>query len=135
MTDADEDFVRTRANRRCEYCHLREEDHRYTSFHIEHIVAKQHGGGDEEQNLYLSYPFCNWRKGTNLGGLWSGKLYPLFNPRKQAWHRHFFWDGTTLVGKTASGIVTIRVLGINRIERVEQRESLLLEGRFPPEET
>ena len=46
-------------------------------------------------------------KGTNMVGLLDGKLYPLFNPRKQHGKRHFEWDMTTLVGKTSTGIVTI----------------------------
>ena len=37
-------FVRERAGRRCEYCHLHEEDAGKLSFQIEHINARQHGG-------------------------------------------------------------------------------------------
>jgi len=40
-------FVRERAGRRCEYCHLREEDAGTLAFQIEHIIAKQHGGTDD----------------------------------------------------------------------------------------
>ena len=38
---------------------------------------------------------------------------PLFNPRRQKWDRHFRWDGPLLVGRTAIGRTTIRVLQIN----------------------
>ncbi len=78
--------------------------------------------------------FCNWAKGPNLSGTLGGKLYPLFNPRKQNWTRHFFWDQTILVGKTKTGIVTVQVLNINDPSRVMLRENLLFEGRFPPGE-
>ena len=73
-------------------------------------------------------------KGPNLAGLLGGKLYPLFNPRQQTWHRHFRWEHTILVGKTKTGVVTVQVLNINDPARVMLRENLLFEGRFPPEE-
>ncbi|MGZ3317126.1 MAG: hypothetical protein ACXU95_07460, partial [Isosphaeraceae bacterium] len=52
---------------------------------------------------------CNWAKGPNLAGLFDGKLYPLFNPRKQSWKRHFRWDNAILVGKIFCGKVTVQV--------------------------
>jgi hypothetical protein len=70
----------------------------------------------------------------NLSGLLGGKLYRLFNPRRQCWNRHFRWEQTTLVGKTMFGKVTAQVLNINKESRVMLRENLLFEGRFPPEE-
>ena len=127
-------FVRARAGRRCEYCHLHEDDADFLTFHVEHIIAEQHGGTDDPDSLCYSCPECNWAKGPNLSGLLDGKLYPLFNPRKQKWTRHFYWDHTSLVGKTKTGIVTIQVLNINDPSRVMLRENLLFEGRFPPGE-
>jgi hypothetical protein len=38
-----------------------------------------------------------------------------------------------LVGKSPTGIVTIRVLAINLESRIRLRDQLLFEGRFPPE--
>ena len=73
-------------------------------------------------------------QGPNLAGLVGGRLYPLFNPRKQSWKRHFRWEQTILVGRTLSGKVTVHVLNINEPSRVMLRENLLFEGRFPPEE-
>src|SRR5438093_8329469 len=99
--------VRERASRRCEYCRLHEEDADFLTFHVEHIIAKQHGGSDDPATLCYACSECNWAKGPNLSGIINGKLYPIFNPRKQEWHRHFYWDQTTLVGKTNTGIVTI----------------------------
>jgi hypothetical protein len=127
-------FIRERAGRRCEYCHLREENAGRLSFQIEHIIARQHGGTDDPEALCYACPQCNWAKGPNLAGMVAGKLYPLFNPRKQRWHRHFRWDKSVLVGKTKTAIVTIQVLNINDRARVMLRENLVLEGRFPPEE-
>jgi len=134
MDDALRAFVRERAGRRCEYCRLHEDDADFLAFHIDHIVAKQHGGTDDPDILCYACSECNWAKGPNLSGRLGGKLYALFNPRRQNWHRHFRWDHTTLVGKTKTGIVTIQVLNINDPSRVMLRENLLFEGRFPPEE-
>jgi hypothetical protein len=127
-------FVPERAGRRCEYCHLAEEDAGSLALEIEHIIAKQHGGTDDPEGLCYSGAQCNWAKGPNVAGSLGGKLYPLFNPRKQSWQRHFHWEHTILVGQTKTGILTVQVLNINDPARVMLRENLLFEGRFPPEE-
>src|SRR5437667_4722963 len=80
-------FVRERAGHRCEYCRLHEDDDDYLSFHVEHVIARQHGGSDDPDTLCWACAECNWAKGPNLAGLLGGKLYPLFDPRKQSWKR------------------------------------------------
>jgi hypothetical protein len=134
MDDALRAFAWERAGGRCEYCRLHQDDYEFQTFHVEHIVAKQHGGTEDEDNICLACSECNWAKGPNLAGLLYGKLYPLFHPRKQNWSRHFRWEGTTLVGKAKSGSVTVQVLNMNKASRIMLRENLLFEGRFPPEE-
>ena len=133
MNSALRAFVRERAGRRCEYCRVHDEDYDVVAFHVEHVIARQHGGIDDPDMLCWACAECNWAKGPNLAALSGGKLYPLFNPRKQNWHRHFRWEHTILVGKTKTGIVTVQVLSINDPARVMLRENLLFEGRFPPE--
>src|SRR5580693_6406088 len=118
-------LVRERAGLRCEYCRLHEDDADFLAFHVEHIVAKQHGGTDHPGLLGFACSECNWAKGPNLSGLLDGTLYPLFNPRKQIWKRHFRWEHTTLVGNTMTGIVTVRVLNINKPSRIMLGENLL----------
>src|SRR5262245_53500047 len=125
-------FVRERANRRCEYCRLHENDDDFLLFHVEHIIAKKHLGTDDPENLCFACPECNWAKSSDLSGLVAGKLYPLFNPRKQNWKRHFHWQHTMLAGKTKTGTATVQVLNINDPSRIMLRENLLFEGRFPP---
>ena len=127
-------FAWERAGGRCEYCRLHQDDYELLTFHVEHIIAKQHGGSDDADNLCLACAQCNWAKGPNLAGLLGGKLYSLFNPRKQNWRRHFRWENTLLVGRSKTGIVTVQVLNINDPARVMLRENLRFEGRFPPEE-
>lgn len=122
-----------RAGDRCEYCQLSQEHELFGTFHIEHIIAKQHGGDDLETNLCLACSSCNLHKGPNVAGVdaQSGDLVPLFHPRNHRWSDHFEWHGAVLAAKTAIGRVTIIVLGINLPENLEHRESLIAEGVFP----
>jgi hypothetical protein len=82
--------VRRRAGALCEYCRLPEAAFA-RPFHIEHIIAKQHGGLTQLDNLALACWACNLRKGPNLTGIdpETGHLTPLFNPRQDVWTDHF----------------------------------------------
>jgi hypothetical protein len=102
-------------------------------FQIDHIIAAQHLGRSEFENLALACFGCNKRKGPNAAGFdeLSGRLVPLFNPRRQEWGRHFRWDGVVLVGRTRVGRATISVLGINRADYMAFRQELATEGLFP----
>jgi HNH endonuclease len=128
-------FVRTRAGRRCEYCHLAEEDVPLFPFHAEHILPKKHGGTDDPGMLAWSCHHCNLAKSSNLSGRdsISGRVVVLFNPRRQRWQRHFAWQGPRLVGLTPSGRATVGVLNINAKYRIELRQLLIQIGRFPAE--
>jgi hypothetical protein len=128
-------LVWERAGGRCEYCRLHQDDDAFLAFHVEHVIAKQHHGSDDAENLCLACSECNWAKGPNLAGHLDGKIYPLFHPRRQVWKRHFRWEQTSLVGRTNSGIVTVQVLHINKPTRIMLRENLLFESRFPPPES
>jgi hypothetical protein len=96
-------------------------------FHAEHIIAKQHLSDDSLSNLALSCDRCNVYKGTNLSSVdpESLEIIPLFNPRKDQWDEHFeFLDGYVL-GKTACGRATARLLNMNVSRRVQlRRESI-----------
>ena len=127
-------MVRNRAEGRCEYCHSHQDDRDFFPFHIEHIIPKKHGGGDHHLNLCLACAECNLAKGPNLTGMLSGKIVPLFNPRRQLWDRHFCWHGLLLVGITNAGKVTVYVLNMNSDIRILLRESLRAEGRFLSED-
>jgi hypothetical protein len=39
--------VRERAEHRCEFCGLSQDQELFYTFHLEHIIARQHGGGDD----------------------------------------------------------------------------------------
>ncbi len=107
--------VRSRAGDRCEYCQLPESRAEVAPFHIEHVIARQHGGADELSNLALACYHCNLHKGPNLAGSdpESGAMVPLFNPRTQRWQDHFELRDTWIVGLSPTGRATVRVLAIN----------------------
>lgn len=128
--------VRRRAGNRCEYCHLPQAAFR-RPFHIEHIVAKQHGGETQLENLALACWYCNLKKGPNLAGIdpESGDTVPLFNPRKDEWADHFdstfssvAGPGIEIKGRTSTGRATLRVLGMNDEMRRVLRNELWREG-------
>lgn len=115
--------VRSRAGDRCEYCRLPQEADQFLTFHIEHVVAKQHGGGDELSNLALACHHCNLHKGPNLSGIdaATGQIVTLFNPRAQRWEEHFELHDDLVVGLTRTGRATVRVLAMNADDQRQLR--------------
>lgn len=132
MDRALEELVWRRARFQCEYCQMPQE-HDDFGHQIDHVVARKHGGPTAPGNLALACFPCNNYKGPNLAGIdpVTRKLTKLFNPRRHKWERHFRWGGPYLVGKTAIGRTTIRVLEINDQARVDLRQVLLEGGDFP----
>ena len=114
--------VRSRANGICEYCLFAEVDSSL-SFHVEHIIARMHGGSDEVGNLALACPNCNLRKGTNLTGIDpdSGMVRQLFHPRTQRWTEHFELKQGRIVAASPEGRTTLWLLDMNEPRRVRLR--------------
>ena len=121
--------VRERAGGRCEYCHLPEAGSNIP-FEIDHIVSRKHQGRTVAGNLALACWYCNSFKGSDLSGIdpATRKLTRLFHPRRHKWAWHFRHDGPVLVGRTAIGRTTLRVLQINNEAAMTLRESLMAEG-------
>jgi HNH endonuclease len=119
-------FVRDRARNCCEYCQTRQDDEPFFAYQIEHIIAIQHGGSDDETNLALACSHCNRHKGPNLAGIdpLTGEIEPLFHPRRQVWADHFEVSGLLIDGKTPCGRATVRVLAMNANSRVSLRQDL-----------
>lgn len=117
--------MRQRAGNRCEYCRIHQRFYR-TTFHVEHVVAKQHGGADDLSNLALSCHFCNWQKGPNLSGIdpQTQSLTRLFHPRNDLWEDHFGQREAVIRAKTTIGRTTVAVLAMNAPERVQLRTLL-----------
>lgn len=118
--------VRKRAEDRCEYCGITQEEEGWSRFHVEHIVAKQHKGSDTLENLCLCCQHCNLHKGPNLSGIdpVSGALIRLFNPRQDDWHEHFGVVGLEVIGFTSVGRATVEVLAMNSSQRMDFRRRL-----------
>lgn len=120
-------LVRERAKGLCEYCRLPQAAQPFSTFHIEHIVPRKHGGTDDLENLGIACERCNSFKGPNLTGIDpdSGKIERLFDPRHQEWAEHFALRGVLILGLTPIGRTTIEVLKMNEQRRVQLRATLI----------
>jgi hypothetical protein len=107
---------------------------RFTRRHsrLDHIIARQHGGPTEFENLALACVHCNRFKGPNIAGLDpdNAEIVRLFHPRRDSWAEHFIWDGPQLKALTQIGRVTIALLHINDPGVVAVRKALMEEGAF-----
>jgi hypothetical protein len=132
MDAALEGLVRQRGQGRCEYCHF-PEALAELPFQIDHIIAQQHGGATQAENLALACCYCNRYKGPNLSGVdpVTNKVVRLFDPRHQTWEDQFEWVGADVVGRTACGRATVRTLNLNRADAVAVRGLLMVEGVYP----
>lgn len=132
MTAGQRETIRQQASGRCEYCRLPESALAPGDFHLEHIVARQHGGNDEPGNLAWACMFCNLYKGPNLASVDpdSGRLTPLFHPRCQRWAEHFQFEGSQIRGLTAEGRTTVWLLRMNSAVLVQLRGHLHREGQW-----
>lgn len=124
-----------RAGHRCEYCQIHE-DLLGDDLQIDHIIPLVKGGTSDEQNLCVACSRCNRNKGVQVSGIdpETGRVVPLFNPRRQKWERHFRWsdDGTHIIGLTPCGRATVENLKLNDPKRVELRRLWVLLGKHPP---
>lgn len=126
VDEALRNFVTERAENRCEYCRLHQNEGRPYRFPVDRIIAGQHGGNYDPQNTALSCHECNEKKGPNIAGVDSddGSIVTLFNPRTQVWFDHFDFRGPTIVGLTPTGRATVQTLGMNEEDRVLLRAEL-----------
>jgi hypothetical protein len=72
---------------------------------------------------------CSWYNAsksikTHVRDSQTGRLVPLFNPRRQRWSQHFAWSEDTLliIGQTAIGRATVEALQLNRTERLSENK-------------
>ena len=125
-------LVIQRAAGRCEYCHLSQAGQEAT-FHIDHIVPIAANGPTSAANLALACVSCSLRKGAQRTAVdpLTGEAVPLYHPRQDPWYIHFRWEGTLLIGQTATGRATVAALDMNRpmILAIRREEARL--GRHP----
>lgn len=127
------ELVWRRAGDACEYCRIPQSATPLIPFHVEHIVARQHGGSDDPGGLAIACDRCNAFKGPNLSSVDpdSGNIVLLFNPRLDAWDEHFAMRGGRIIGLTPTGRATVRLLQMNASRRVELREEWIEETGLP----
>jgi hypothetical protein len=131
MDAAARQLVRQRARQRCEYCRF--PDHALNlPFHVEHVIASVHRIDDSIANLAWACPRCNLKKGTNLSTVVveTGEHVDLFNPRTMNWSDHFIVQNGFIIGITACGIGTARLLDMNNELRLNHRRVLIEQGEF-----
>ena len=130
-------FVVRRAQSLCEYCRIAQTLVPFHPFHVEHIVAKQHGGDDDPDNLCLACDRCNAYKGPNLAAIdpLTDRVAELFHPRRHSWQEHFAFSGPTIIGLTPIGRATVRLLNMNDYRRLSLRMELIALGDLPAEGT
>ena len=121
-----------RANERCEYCLIHQDD-AVANHQIDHVIADKHGGPTTLENLALACVLCNIRKGSDLSSIdpESVEVTTLFNPRIQGWTEHFRVDDVQIIGSTPEGRATVRLLQLNSFQRLAERRELKKAGRFP----
>jgi 5-methylcytosine-specific restriction endonuclease McrA len=123
--------VMRRADMRCEYCLIHQDDAVF-AHEVDHIISRQHGGETIDGNLAYSCMVCNRYKGANLSSISvSGDLVRLFNPRLSNWEDHFRLDEAVIQPLDPIGEVTARLLRLNAAERVVRRRILQQLRRYP----
>jgi hypothetical protein len=123
-------LVMGRAGDRCEYC-LIPQALALASHHVDHVISEKHGGRTISENLALSCSLCNQAKGSDVASVDESEVVVrLFHPRRDLWGEHFRMVTETgeIVGLSAVGQVTVRLLQMNRAEYRSQRRLLLRAG-------
>jgi HNH endonuclease len=127
--------VRIRAKGLCEYCRC---PARFTnaSFHCEHITPREAGGETTLDNLAWACPWRNAHKYTKIRASdpQTGRVVPLFNPRRHRWERHFAWgeDYISILERTAIGRAAVAALHMNRPELLNLHRILRTADEHPP---
>jgi hypothetical protein len=96
-------------------------------FHIERIMARQHGGDDTLSNLAPACPDCNAYQGPNLTSIdpKTGDIVALYNPRQLVgWSISSCMRGPEILGPTPTGRATAKLPEMNEDRRVEMRRRL-----------
>lgn len=124
--------VAHRAEFRCEYCLIHEDDAGFPH-QVDHVVSRKHGGVSSLENLAYACVLCNRRKGSDVASIDSqtGKMTPLFHPRRDRWIDHFRVDEEFIRPLTAVGRVTLQLLRLNAPERLSERRLLQTLGAYP----
>ena len=124
-------MVFDRANGNCGYC-LIPEALALASHQVDHAISEKHGGETVSENLAHSCSFCNQSKGSDVGSIdaETSEYVRLHHPRRDGWMEYFQIDDGTgkILGISAVGRVTVRLLQMNRSAYLPERLLLLRAG-------
>ncbi len=125
-------LVASRAGQVCEYCLIHELDV-FVGCQVDHVISEKHGGPTEAGNLAFACAWCNRQKGSDVGSVEpvTRQLVRLFNPRTDCWGDHFRLVGARIEWRTPIGEVTVRLLKLNDPHRIQERETLKDNGKYP----
>ena len=123
LSDSIKNQVILRANECCEYC-LKSNLVAYISHQIDHIINLKHGGNNNIDNLSYACYFCNVNKGSDIGTMLLPErtFIRLYNPRTDNWNDHFEIFEGKFYPKTPIAEATIKILQLNEIERIMERQ-------------
>jgi HNH endonuclease len=128
-------LVKERANGCCEYC-LSQSKFSSDPLSIEHIIPRSKGGTNDLEDLAVSCQGCNNLKYNHTEAIdpMTGEVAPLYHPRQDSWHEHFYWsaDLSQMIGATPTGRATVEKLQLNREGVVNLRRLLVPTGDHPP---
>ncbi|MBI4575586.1 MAG: HNH endonuclease, partial [Planctomycetes bacterium] len=99
----------------------------------DHIIAAQHRGQTDLENLALACLQCNRFKGPNIASVdpETNRIVPLFNPRTDSWIEHFRTERGRVLPLTPVARATAALLNFNDPDREEARQKLWQVGRYP----
>jgi 5-methylcytosine-specific restriction endonuclease McrA len=114
-----------RAQYRCEYCRIHEDDS-FLGFQVDHVISIKHGGETKLENLAWSCFACNNNKGSDIATILfpDKRLVRLFNPREEVWEEHFEVISAVIHPTSEIGEATIKLLKMNEVDRIIERQAL-----------
>lgn len=123
--------VRKRAGERCEYC-LMPETGAFFLHEPDHIIATQHRGESNLENLALACIQCNRLKGPNVASVdpKTKQIVRLFNPRTDVWRDHFRAESGRIIPLTDVARATAALLSFDDPDREEARRNLWKAGHY-----
>jgi hypothetical protein len=100
------------------------------------VIAEKHGGITAEDNLALACKLCNTFKGSDIASVdpITNDITALYHPRRDRWSEHFQLRDSEFIPLTGKARVTLRLLQLNRSDRIEERQLWMSVG-FSLEET
>jgi hypothetical protein len=81
-------------------------------------------------NLAFACKLCNTFKGSDIASIdpETNEVTPLYNPRRDHWREHFQLNNAELIALTSKARATIRLLQLNRSDRLKERHLWIASG-------